>query len=166
MENHPHTHHDENQTAETKAGKLGKFFVSNNFKWIIAALAGLVLLIGVFALGLKLGEHKERFTESWASNYPQNFLGRRGFPMMPGGMMFNAHGVLGTILSKDNAGLTIKDDDGDEKNVVIATSTAIRLNNQSISADSLKANDQVVVFGSPNANGQIDAKLIRVLNQQ
>ena len=138
------------------------FFQSKTFKWAVFILAELILLIGVFDLGMKVAFHKARFTESWTRNYPKNF----GRPMMkPDSHFFNAHGLEGKILSIEKNSLTIKDQDNNEKTVLLLPTTTIRKNNSDIKPADLKVNDEIVVIGAPNDQGQVEARLIRVLNQ-
>ena len=140
---------------------------SKIFILIVAGLIELLLIIAVFSVGVKVGAHKARFTYSWANNYPQNFEGPAGQMRLlpPPGRFFNAHGLAGTILSKDSNGLIVKDQDGDEKTVVVSDDTTIRQNSENLKVDDLKVNQQILVLGEPNDNGQIEAKLIRVFSQ-
>ncbi len=149
-------------TAE-KSKLLGH---SKIFIFTVAGLLELILLIGVFALGMRVGFHKANFTCSWERNYPENFNlpGRRLLLPPPPGSLFNAHGVFGIILSKDQTKLVIKDQDNTEKTVVVSDGTTIRRNFDSLTANDLKAGQQIVVIGEANSQGQIEAKLIRVLN--
>jgi hypothetical protein len=57
----------------------------------------------------------------------------------------------------------VQDNDGTEKIVLIKDDTSIRSMRDDISKDRLKVDDFIVVIGSPNAQGQIEAKLIRLM---
>jgi hypothetical protein len=50
-----------------------------------------------------------------------------------------------------------------EETIVVSTSTIFRQMRDTIPATDLKADDFVVVIGEPNQNGQIEAKLVRVV---
>jgi hypothetical protein len=123
----------------------------------------------VFALGMNVGFRKAHFTDEWIKNYPANFGSQAGaYPMAipPEGRLFNNHGVIGTILSTDGKTVIIKAADNNENTVILGFTTVIRQDLADLSAKDLKANQQIVVIGSPNEQGQIDAKFIRILNKQ
>jgi hypothetical protein len=77
---------------------------------------------------------------------------------------FNSHGISGLILSNNKTSLIIKDEDNDERTVLMSTGTPIRLNFQNLVPADLKANQEIIIIGDPNNQGQIEAKFIRVLN--
>lgn len=139
---------------------------SKFFKITAVILAELILLIGAFSVGTKVGFRKAVFTYSWSQNYPNNFGGSKMMPPPPNGQFFNPHGMDGTILSADKNTLVIKDGDNNEKTVIISAQTAIRQNFQSLGPTDLKTGEEIVVIGEPNPQGQIEAKLIRVLEQK
>jgi hypothetical protein len=144
-----------NQTPHTKT-----------FKFTIALLAELILLVGAFSLGVNVGLKKAGFTYSWSQNYPNNFGGRQALiSPPPGNEFFNPHGLDGIILNADKNTVVIKDEDSTEKTLLISPQTTIRLNFQNLAPADLKTGEEIVVIGEPNGQGQIDAKLIRVLNQ-
>jgi len=166
MENHndPNTKPAENQPL------VHHFFRSKTFMVVVVILAELILLMGAFNLGMKVAFHKARYTYSWMSNYPNNFgmlpgPGGRFMDHNPGDHEFiNANGVFGQIISNNGSTLTIKGIDNNEKTVNVTGSTTIRKGFTDVKATDLKPGDQVVVIGEANDKGQIDAKLIRVLN--
>ena len=51
-----------------------------------------------------------------------------------------------------------------EKIIVISGETILKKGRQTIDRDGLKIGDGVVIIGSPNEDGQIEARLIRVFN--
>jgi len=137
-------------------------------KRIIIIFAGLAAVILIFGAGVLVGEMKARFSYRWAENYQRNFAGpRAGFmagmpmPFMTGGDFIQSHGVFGQII-KVNSDLVIKGKNNVENVVIISTSTAIQKGRQTITKEDLKVGDNVTVIGSPNDQGQIEAKLIRV----
>ena len=142
---------------------------SKTFKIFVTVLAELMLLLSAFSLGIKVGVRKADFTYSWISNYPKNFTGPGATRFMPpppqSGEFFNAHGVFGTILSNNgDKGIIIKDMDGNEKTILLGPSATIRLNYQTIQQKNLKPNQEIVVIGEPNTQGQILARFIRILD--
>ena len=56
---------------------------SNTLKWVAAILAELIILIGVFALGMNVGFRKAHFTDEWIKNYPANFGSQAGAYPLP-----------------------------------------------------------------------------------
>lgn len=139
---------------------------SKKFKFAIALLIELILLIGAFSLGINVGLKKAGFTYSWNQNYPNNFGGPRILlAPPPSGQFFNPHGLDGIILTLDNNTLVLKDENDTEKTILLSPQTTIRFNFQSLKPADLKTGEEIVVIGNPNPQGQIEAKLIRVLNQ-
>lgn len=140
------------------------------------ALGIIVLMLGSFAGGVKIGIYKAKFSCDWGQNYERNFIGGR--PGMPGGgekggMMGmlknfegrdfrNAHGLAGTIISIADNNLVVKDRDNKENTVAVSDQTVIKSGRNDFKIGDLKVNDQVVVMGQPGDNGVIDATLIRV----
>jgi hypothetical protein len=82
-------------------------------------------------------------------------LGMDNFP--------NADGAIGKILKIELPNIIVQDKDNTEKVIVLSTTTQIQKMKTAITQNDLQVNDFVVVIGSPNAQGQIDAKFIRVL---
>ena len=130
-------------------------------RWLVGILAALVVFLLAFGLGVSVGYEKGVFASHWGRNYQANFLGPRGGMMfgMPGS---DAHGAAGTIISLASSTFAIKDDEGNEQSVAVATGTIIRKMNTTISLRDLAIGDAVVVIGSPDRNGQVQARFIRV----
>ena len=141
---------------------------SKVFKWIVAILAELIIIIGVFALGMSVGFHKAGYTYAWAVNYPSNFGSTtfRGMPPPQPGQMLDSHGVDGEILDVDGDTLTIKDEDNTEKTITISSTTPIRENSENLTVSQLKPDEDIVIIGEPNSQGQIQAKFIRIFTAQ
>lgn len=149
---------------------------------IIAAIALgiIVLMLGSFAGGVKVGIHKAKFSYRWGENYEQNFMGGRPGGDGPGGerggmtgMMKdfegrgfrNAHGLAGTIISVAENKIIVKDKDGKENTVAVTDKTLIKSRQDDLRIENLKADNQIVVMGSPDENGVVNAVLIRVFAQ-
>ena len=145
------------------------FFQSNLFKGIIIGIAGLLVLMFVFSLGVFVGSKRAEFSFRWADEYHRNFGGPQGgifgdfmgmdreFP--------NANGSFGQIIKIDTTAntLTIKDPSNVEKNILVDAKTNIVLQRNNIKLSDLKVDDNIVVVGEPNSSGQIEAVLIRVM---
>lgn len=143
---------------------------NDTLKWIIVGLAGFAIIILIFGTGMIVGGMKAKFSYQWAENYHKNFGGPkggffsdwRGMPPMPGEFI-EGHGAFGEIIEIRDDGFIIKDR-GDIEKVVIITKDTIIKKGMKNTEDNLEVGDHVVVIGSPNEEGQVEAKLIRVFN--
>jgi hypothetical protein len=142
-------------------------------KWIITCLAGFIVIVLIFGVGVKVGELKARYSYRWAENYHKNFAGPRGgflddLRRFPAGDFIGSHGIFGEIIEIKNNSFVVKDRGNIEKLVIINDKTTITKGRKNISAsnekDGLKVGDYVVIIGSPNEEGQIEAKFIRVFS--
>lgn len=162
---------------------MKEFIQSKTFK-IIAAVVGVFLIAVVsFGTGVAVGLRKAKFSEDFGRNYERNFMGPRfdggpGMPGMPGGPGYpgemvrkfegrdlrNGHGLAGTVISVTGNNIIIKDRDNKENTVTVDDKTLIKSRQDDLKVGDLKADDQVVVMGRPDASGVIEASLIRVFN--
>jgi hypothetical protein len=135
-------------------------------KWVIVGLAGFVVLILVFGAGVKVGTLKAQYSYRWADNYHKNFAGPRGgffgdWQRFPAEDFIGGHGAFGEIIEMKDNGFVIKGPENAEKVVITNQNTTIVKGRETIK-DGLKVGDRVVIIGSPNDEGQIEAKLIRI----
>ncbi|MDD5738428.1 MAG: hypothetical protein PHY72_00660 [Candidatus Pacebacteria bacterium] len=142
-----------------------KIFQSSLFKGFLFGLLGFLILVFVFKVGEIVGIKKADFSCRWSNNYHQNFGGpRQGFMQGFGDRDFiEANGVVGQIIQLGTSTISIKGRGDIEKIVVITASTTINSLNQTIQISDLKVDDMLVVIGQGNNQGQIEAKLIRVM---
>ena len=155
----------ETDKPKTKPGlKLGRMFI------IAAVAVGAVLIVLIsFAGGVFTGFHKAKFSCDWGKNYERNFVGSkngrtdflRGFE---GRDFRNAHGLAGTIISISNNNLVVKDKDGKENTIVVTDKTMIKNGRDDARLADLKQDDRIVIMGSPDESGVINAVLIRMFN--
>ncbi|MFZ5391482.1 MAG: hypothetical protein ACOZAJ_04390 [Patescibacteria group bacterium] len=152
-----------------------KFFSAKVFKTVSYAVACLVLLLAVFTLGTYVGYRKANFSYKWGDNYHRNFAGPRGgfmmdkpFPKPPFGPeeFMEGSGVFGQVIKVDSNQLVIRGRGDLEKIVVLDSDTVIKKFQQTISLSDIQIDDQVVIIGQPNNQGQIQAKLIRVMPKE
>jgi hypothetical protein len=142
-----------------------KFFQSKVLTLIVCIIAALIIILIVFKVGMFVGERKAEFTFRWGDNYHRNFGGPRG-GFMQG---FNdrdfidANGTFGQIIKIDNSNIVVKGRDDIEKVIIINDKTVIKSLNETIKSSDLKVDDYIVTIGEPNEQGQITAKLIRVM---
>jgi len=138
-------------------------------KWIIIGLAGFAVFSLIFGVGIFVGGLKAKFSYRWAENYHKNFAGpKKGFlgdwRNFPRGDFIEGHGAFGEIIQVDDAGLVVKGRGNIEKVIIINEDTTIQKIRETIKKEELKVGNQVVIIGSPNEEGQIEAKLIRVFD--
>jgi len=138
-------------------------------KWVIIGLVGFVVLIFIFGAGVKVGTTKARHSYRWAENYHRNFGGPRGgflggLKDFPQGEFINAHGVFGSIIKIEGNTIIAKAKDDVEKTVIVSDGTIIKEGRERVKLSDLKVGEEVVIIGSPNKEGQIEAKLIRVFD--
>ena len=150
---------------------FNEFLSSKIFGRILIALAILVIVFVSFEVGVYIGYRKASFSYAWSENYDRNFGGpHHGIfgifpdkgPMMDQGLI-GAHGVFGTILSIATSDLSINSPDGTERIVQLYASTTIREGPMNIKQSDLEIGEPIVVIGSPTSQGQIEARLIRVM---
>ncbi len=139
----------------------------NNSKLIKILVALLVLAI-IFWAGTMIGYRKAEFSYRFSDNYFRNFgMNSR----TPGGMMgipnpddlIGGHGATGKVVSLNLPNMIVSDSNNTEKNILITNETLIRSARSTVASTSIKADDFVVVIGTPNDNGTITANLIRIM---
>lgn len=153
-------------TEEIK-NKIKKASDSTSLKSIIYVFVVLVIASLIFQAGVFVGFHKASFGHNWENNYEKNFgMMHRG----PGGQAFgmydrlpNAHGAIGKIIKAEPSSIIVLDKDGTEKIVLISEDTKIRTPDGDGTVTNLTVDSFVVVIGSPTSDGQIEAKLVRII---
>jgi hypothetical protein len=140
---------------------IKKFFDSKIF--IVFFIIGeIILLLLAFGIGIIIGSKKADFSCNMDKNYERNF----GGPNIPGdlnGDLGSSHGIFGQIIKIDDNFIIIKDSNSTEKVISVEGDVAIKKFRDTIKLSDLKVDDRIVVIGSPNDNGEIEAKLIRLM---
>ena len=144
---------------------LAKFSKSKFFTTLLIAIPAVILLLAAFRLGVFVGHHKARFSDEWGGTYERTFIGpRKGFHgVFSNGGFMNEYGTAGAIVKIEGSNLIISGRDNIEKSILVSTSTIIRMYQDTLHPADLKAGQQITVIGSPNNQGQIEAKFIRLL---
>lgn len=144
---------------------MNKFFQSRQFTIITWIVAGLIVLLLVFKAGVMVGYRKASFSYRWGENYHRNFGGPKNgfFAGFAGRDFIESHGTFGQIIKINGSMLVVKGRGDAEKIIVVKDDTMIRNGMDVASLNDLKVNDYIVTIGEPNAQGQIEAKLIRVM---
>ena len=140
-----------------------KIFESKTSSNVLIGIGIVIVVMLIFMAGVTVGFHKASFGRAWGENYERNFgmrpnrsmFGRDNFP--------NSHGTTGKILKIELPTIIVQDKDNTEKVILIKDSTKIQVMKKNITTADLKIDDAVIVIGAPNEQGQIEAKLIRVL---
>lgn len=154
--------------SEEKHKKL--FQNPDILKWIIIGLIGFIVILFSFGAGVKVGTHKAKYSYRWAESYHKNFGGPRGGFMgdwrsFPAGDLISGHGVFGEIIELNDSGFVVRGRNDIEKIVVTTNDTIVKKGRQTTEND-FKVSDRVTIIGSPNEEGQIEAKLIRTFNEE
>ena len=144
---------------------------------IIFALGGLIVLFLAFGLGVRVGESRAGFAQGFDAHYFQDFPGMllrggggQAGVTVPGGqiaigampMPIVVHGLAGTVIAVTPPTIAVQDWQKNEQSVLVATGTLIREFNNTIMIGNIVNGDQIAVIGSPNVDGQIVARFIRV----
>jgi hypothetical protein len=74
-----------------------------------------------------------------------------------------ANGTFGQILKIEGNNIVIKSRNDVEKVIVVNDQTVIKSFDQTVKVSDLKTDDSLVVIGAANNQGQIEAKLIRLM---
>ncbi|MFA7208826.1 MAG: hypothetical protein WC120_00925 [Parcubacteria group bacterium] len=165
---------------------MKEFIQSRTFKIIASVIGVFLIAVASFGTGVAVGLHKARFSSDFGRNYERNFMGGRfdGVPGPMGGPGFfdgskypdkmmrqlegrdlrNGHGLAGTVISVIDNNIIVKDKDNKESTVAVNDKTLIKSRQDDLKVGDLKTDDQIVVIGSPDDNGVINASLIRVFN--
>jgi len=144
--------------------KLKKIFESKVLVGVLYGVGVVVVALLIFSAGVSVGFHKASFGRAWGDNYERNF----GMsPMPPFGAnedtFPNDHGAMGKIIKVELPTVIVQGQDQIEKVVLIKNDTKIQKARDNITSADLKVDDFIVVIGSPNDQGQIEAKFIRIM---
>jgi len=140
---------------------------SKGFKIVLGVLGTVIILMIFFCLGMVVGFHRANFSRDWSENYHRNFAGpQNGFfagVQRPGKEYMDPHGIFGQIIKVGPNDIIIDGQGTAERIISIDDDTTIRSLRNNIKLTDLKIGNSVVVIGEPNSDGQIEAKLIRLM---
>lgn len=143
--------------------KMLKLFESKISVKILYVVGTVIVLILIFSAGVSVGFHKASFGRAWEENYERNFGMMPGRPVLGKDNFPNAHGAIGKIIKIELPTIIVQDKDNTEKVVLIKDDTKIQRMMEELPVNELAVDDFVVIIGSPNNQGQIEAKFIRVM---
>jgi hypothetical protein len=144
---------------------LKKVFESRISAGFLYAVLAAIVAVLIFSAGVSVGFHKASFGRAWGENYERNFGMGPGGPLLGKDNFPNANGAIGKIIKIELPTIIVQDKNNVEKVVLIKdeNETNIQKMMVNIQSSDLAVNDYVIVIGSPNAQGQIEAKFIRVM---
>ncbi|MBY0376496.1 hypothetical protein K2P96_00800 [Patescibacteria group bacterium] len=149
------------ENLDTQAKKISE---SKTLTTTTKVLGVLIVAFIIFSAGISVGYRKASFGRDWGEHYNENFGfngGRMGVGMM--GYFPNAHGANGEIIRTSLPNIIVEDNENTEKSVLLTENTKIQKGNNLLQATELNTGDFIVVIGTPNMGGVIEAKLVRVL---
>lgn len=146
---------------------IKEYIQSQSFRGILIGIFIAIIALVIFQSGVAVGERKASFAHRFGDNFERNFRDPRGGGFMqrglPGGVnMPSGHGAVGEVVSIALPLVVVAGPDNLEKTVVVTDTTEIREFRDTISANELTVGDFIIVLGTPNDEGQVDAKLIRL----
>jgi hypothetical protein len=140
---------------------IKKVFESKTSFRVLCAIGVVIVALLIFSAGVTVGFRKASYGHAWEENYEHNF------GMRPSGPLFdnfpNASGAIGKIIKISLPTIIVQDKDNTEKVVLINDDTRIQKIKELVTLNDLAVDDFIVVIGTPNAQGQIEAKFIRVM---
>ncbi len=140
------------------------FFASNKVQKAIWIILALVALLVAFQAGIFVGFEKARFSNRIGERYFMQVGSRRNVGLFPGEGFGGPHGSFGRIVEIKLPFVVIADRDGNDKTIMVSSSTNIRDADGDERVNILAANQTVVVFGDASSSDAIiDARLIRIL---
>lgn len=143
--------------------EIAKIFESKVFIKILYGIGIVMVLLLVLSAGISIGFRKASFGRAWGENYERNFGMRPNRPMFSRDNFPNANGATGKILKIALPNIIVQDKYNTEKVILIKDDTKIQKMMSVVKASDLAVDDYVVIIGSPNDQGQIEAKLIRIM---
>lgn len=146
---------------------INNFLQSKGFKIAALSIGCFAVLLLAFGLGVFVGEQKANFSFRWAEQYHRNFAGPAGGFFQefarPGEEFLESNGTIGQIMQINENQIIVKGKNDIERVVNIGDKTIIKYQNQNMAISDLKTEDDVVIIGNPNKDGQLEAVLIRVM---
>ncbi len=133
-------------------------------------LGALVFVLGAFAIGVRVGYQEARFSYAWGARYERDFGGPpQGFFGFPGGqgrVLISAHGALGTVTNTASSSFSVLGEDNVEKDFLVSSTTLFGAPRSPAQFSDLHIGDQVIVIGTPDSQGRIEARFVRIVQGQ
>ena len=145
---------------------LENWMRSKNVRLGIIILLVCIIALLIFQAGMTVGFMRASYDRDWNNHYLENFGPGIRNPisrMSESNRAPNDHGAFGKIISISLPTVTILGPDSIEKTIVINQGTVIRDMHNPVQPTELVPNMSMVVIGTPNNQGQIEATFIRIL---
>ncbi|PIR52620.1 hypothetical protein COU76_05520, partial [Candidatus Peregrinibacteria bacterium CG10_big_fil_rev_8_21_14_0_10_49_10] len=130
---------------------------------VIAAILGIVILGGTFAIGLQVGEYRSasrsfrRFREA---GFPPEMIREMRPNRNERGLQ--RHGFGGEVLSVGEGTLTVLRRDGTERTIAIGSGTQVLSEEENVSLADITIGTHVVAIGKTDESDVIHAKVLMV----
>ena len=152
-----------NMSKET----IAEFFRSKLFAGIVLGVCTILIMLCIFEAGVMVGYHEASFSSRWGQNYERNFGGMGMMPGLPDAHLPNPDGTFGKIISVSTQAstttLVVNSAQNPEEKIIIGSDALVRDHQNTLSSAALSVGSYVVVLGAPNDQGEIEAKLVRVV---
>jgi hypothetical protein len=142
---------------------IKKIFEGKVLFRILYGIGIIIIALLIFYAGIRVGFHKASFGHAWGDNYERNFGMMQNRPMFGNDNFPNAHGAIGKIIKITLPTIIVQDRDNTEKVILIKNDTEIQKLKENITSNGLKIDNFIIVIGTPNEQGQIEAKFIRIM---
>ncbi len=144
-----------------------EYIESKTFKKVLIGIVIVVIALFIFQAGVFIGYRKASFSFGWGERYFETFGGPGG-RVFPGGsfrqgMFTDAYGATGEIIKIQLPVFIVLGNDGIEKEIVVTDDTVIHRFREKVDTSALTRGDLVVVIGEPNAQSQIESRLVRIM---
>lgn len=146
---------------------MSHFLGSKKIRTVLWILGSLIVLMLVFGIGIGVGYDRANFGSHFGQNYYHNFYGGPATGSMPYGMgpaPMSEHGIAGTVIDISSSTVSVKDPNNNEHSIVISSATVIRKDSDTINIWGIQLQDQLVVIGDPDDQGQVIARFVRVFS--
>ncbi len=143
---------------------------SKKVRIAVSIILIVIVALGIFKAGEVVGFHKAKFSRDFGDNFHRNFTNSHNgfFRQSMGDMMDDklppaGYGTVGKIVSMASSTLVVADKDNLEKTVLVNSETSIREFRDELKVTDLKVGDFVVILGTPDDKGEIEARLVRII---
>lgn len=134
-------------------------------KPILIGIIIVVCAIIIFRAGMFVGYHKAAFSYRLGDNYYRTFENGKHSMMQDfsDNRLETSNGAVGKIIKINLPEIVVATPNNTEKTILVTDDTLIRRFREATSTQALTIDNFVVVIGSPNPNGQIVAKVVRIV---
>lgn len=134
---------------------------------VLMIIGGVVAALLFFGMGMLVGYRRGVFAARFGQDYYHNFVGSHargplGVMVLGGQPLMNGHGMTGIVIAAQSSTIVAQNADGNEESIVVASGTIIRKFDQTVPVATIVPGERIIVIGEPNADGQIDARFIRI----